>query len=409
MRVLHLNTHPSGGSYEYAALLSSALAQEGIESHVLCKNSRPAEGTRLFLDRVIRRSYVSLSKQPWHGTLRLLCPPAPEKLKEVDVVHLHTVADWFNVPRWLETLPARIGLAISLHDMWHVTGGCFLYDGCNSFNETCTPCPILKAPLNRILARDEQRRKLQTYRSRRAEFVANSQWLADLVNQSPIPMSCGGVRVITPGIDNDVFKPQDKAYCRAQLGVPAETFVIAAGAASLTDTNKNVRWLLEQLAGLSDLQNLTVVLAGEGALKVPANLNVRLLGGISDRRKRAMFYAAADVFVSASLMETYGLTLVEALSCGTPVVAFRTGGIPEAVPDGEAGILCDLLDEASFQSAIGKLRSSRQLRNELGMAGAKLAASRNSRARFAAAFVRVYEESLRRRARASAIEPVVMA
>ena len=107
MRVLHLNTHASGGSYEYAALLSTRLAEQGIESHVLCKNSPSAQTGRVLLDRVIRRSYVSFSTEPWHGTRRLLSPPGPEELEGIDVVHLHTVADWFDVPSWLETLPIR--------------------------------------------------------------------------------------------------------------------------------------------------------------------------------------------------------------------------------------------------------------------------------------------------------------
>ena len=161
MRVLHLNVHASGGSYEYAAVLSTALAEQGIESRVLCKNSQRAEPGRVLLDRVIRRAYVSFSTEPWHGTRRLLSPPVAEDLEGVDVVHLHTVADWFDVPSWLETLPRKIGVVISLHDMWHFTGGCFLYRGCNLYTEACTPCPILKSPFNWVLAKDEHRRKLR--------------------------------------------------------------------------------------------------------------------------------------------------------------------------------------------------------------------------------------------------------
>ena len=141
MKVLHLNTHASGGSYEYAALLSTALVEQGIESRVLCKNSPSAQTSRVLLDRVIRRAYVSSSTEPWHGTHRLLSAPAPEELAGIDVVHLHTVADWFDVPRWLETLPRRMSVVISIHDMWHVTGGCFLYRGCDRYRDSCTPCP----------------------------------------------------------------------------------------------------------------------------------------------------------------------------------------------------------------------------------------------------------------------------
>ena len=394
MRVLHLNTHTCGGSYECAALLCEALLAEGIESRLCCKTTSRAPGFKRFLDRAVRRSYVSLSTEPWHGTRRVLCPPAPEELDGIDVVHLHTVADWFNVPRWLETLPGRIGVVVSLHDMWHFTGGCFLYRGCNLYSDTCAPCPILKPPLNRGLAKDEHRRKLKVYRDRRVQFVANSQWLANLAKRSPIVRACGGARAIPPGIDTTVFTPRDKIQCRRELRLPTDAFVIAAGAVSLSDTNKNVSWLLEQLGRLPERQNLMVLLAGEGAVEVPTGLNIRLIGGISDRQKRAAIFGAADVFVSASLMETYGLTLIEAMSCGTSVVAFRTGGIPEAVPDGQAGILCELSDGGALQSAVEKLRNSCELRHQLGGAASHLVLARNDKAKFTGAFARVYEECL---------------
>src|SRR5213592_1483343 len=369
MRVLHLNTHASGGSYEYAALLSSALAEQGIESHVLCKNSRSAETGRLLLDRIVRRSYVSLSTEPWHGTRRLLSPPASEDLRGVDVVHLHTVADWFDVPRWLNMLPREIGVVISLHDMWHVTGGCFLYRGCDRYaNEThrCDPCPILKWPANRFLAKAAHSRKLRAYRNCGARMVANSQWLAEIAGRSPIARACGGVEVITPGIDTTVFKLHDKALCRKHLDLPADAFVIVTGGASLTDENKNVPWLLEQLSALPDLDGIIILAFGEGALAIHSGLNVRFTGGIRERHDLARLLAAADVFVSASLMETYGLTLMEAMACGTPVVAFRVGGIPEAAPDGLGAILCEPGDGAAFTEAIMKLRSSPELRDRLG-------------------------------------------
>ena len=152
--------------------------------------------------------------------------------------------------------------------------------------------------------------------------------------------------------------------------------------------------MLDQLATLPELEDVLVVLAGKGTLEIPANLNVQLTGGVADPVKRATLFGAADVFVSASLMETYGLTLIEAMSCGIPVVAFRTGGIPEAVPQ-QAGILCELLDAQAFKTAIQRLRDSEQLRNELGNGGRKLVAARNGGSRFAAAFARVYEVSLR--------------
>ena len=106
----------------------------------------------------------------------------------MDVVHLHTVADWFDVPKWLETLPLTISVVISVHDMWHVTGGCFLYRGCDRYArqiQPCDPCPILRWPANRFLAKAAHSRKLRAYRNCGARMVANSHWLAEIAGAKP--------------------------------------------------------------------------------------------------------------------------------------------------------------------------------------------------------------------------------
>ena len=237
-------------------------------------------------------------------------------------------------------------------------------------------------------------------------MVANSHWLAEIAGRSPIAKACGGVEVIPPGIDTRVFKPQNKALCRKHLDLP-DVFVIVTGGASLTDKNKNVPWLLEQLSGLPDLDGIIILAFGEGAVPVPQGLNVRFKGGIRERRDLARLLAAGDVFVSASFMETYGLMLVEAMACGTPVVAFRVGGIPEAAPDGQAAILCPLHDGAALTEAITKLRNSPQLRQRLGNLAHETAHTRNAASSFANAFAQLYRECVSSREDAQRKQPVL--
>jgi glycosyltransferase involved in cell wall biosynthesis len=223
-------------------------------------------------------------------------------------------------------------------------------------------------------------------------MVANSQWLAKIAARSPIAKACGGVRVIPPGIDTTVFRPQDRDECRKQLSLPEDAFVIITGGASLNDTNKNVPWLFEQLSHLLGLSNVIVLALGEGTVPVPDGLNVRFTGGIRDRHDLARLLAVADVFVSASLMETYGLTLVEAMACRTPVVAFRVGGIPEAAPDGQVAILCPPQDGAALVQAITRLRDSPQLRERLGQIAHEMAHDRNAAGSFSNRFAQLYRE-----------------
>jgi glycosyltransferase involved in cell wall biosynthesis len=91
-------------------------------------------------------------------------------------------------------------------------------------------------------------------------------------------------------------------------------------------------------------------------------------------------------------METYGLTLVEAMSCGTPVVAFRVGGIPEAAPEGRGAILCPPQDSAALNAAIMQLRNSAQLREMLGQAAHETVQVRNRLSSFSKSFAEIYRE-----------------
>ena len=86
------------------------------------------------------------------------------------------------------------------------------------------------------------------------------------------------------------------------------------------------------------------------------------------------------------------MTLVEAIACGTPLVAFRVGGIPEAAPEGQGAMLCALQDGAGLIEAIMKLRNSEQLREMLGAAGSETVRVRNQLSSFSALFEELYRE-----------------
>ncbi|NEQ81550.1 MAG: glycosyltransferase [Moorea sp. SIO2I5] len=394
MKVLHLNNNSSGGSFEFSKILADALVKQGVQSQMLCKSSEPTTGIRGLADRLLRRTYVSCSHTAWHSTWRLLQSPSSDDLQGIDIVHLHTVGDWFDVPSWLLALPKHIGVVVSLHDLWHVSGGCFIYRGCEQLSQNCQRCPILKFPGNRILATNEQKRKLRAYQNRKAPIVANSQWLATIAAQSPIAKACGGVKVIPPAISTDIFKPQDKQLCRQQWQIPLKKFVILTGCASLTDDNKNTLWLLKQLAKLPNQHDILVIAFGEGVLPIPVGLDVRFVGGIRDRLRLAQLMAAADVFVSASKMETYGLTLVEAMACGTPVVAFKVGGIPEAAPEEYGARLVPLEDSEAMLSEISKLKKSCHQTSKKVNQASDLIRLRNCPDNFAKAYLGLYQKCL---------------
>jgi glycosyltransferase involved in cell wall biosynthesis len=150
---------------------------------------------------------------------------------------------------------------------------------------------------------------------------------------------------IYPGIDTEAFQPMDRKTCRRILNVLEDKFVICAGSAELSDTNKGMRLLLDAIAGLPQevRSELALLVYGAGALPGEvAGVSVYQTGLISSERLLSVVYSAADLYVTPSQMETFGMTAAEAGACGLPVICFATGGLPEIVVDGETGWLVDL-------------------------------------------------------------------
>jgi len=102
---------------------------------------------------------------------------------------------------------------------------------------------------------------------------------------------------------------------------------------------------------------------------------VRFLGAVSDDDLPAL-YNAADLYVGASrrhdlLAEGFGISLVEASACGLAVVGGRSGGVPDAVREGETGVLVDPDDPAAVAASINELLSNPERRKQFGTAGRK--------------------------------------
>ena len=152
------------------------------------------------------------------------------------------------------------------------------------------------------------------------------------------------------GVDSSVFAPHRRTHdLRARLGLPASTRLLAF--AGRFAGEKNVPLLIRAFEQLGSRYHL-LLLGGGRAYKAAPNVSV--LPYRRDSVELAQWLASVDALVHAGTMETFGLVILEAMSCGRPVVGIRAGAVPELVDD-EVGVLAERADAQLFARAVSEL------------------------------------------------------
>jgi glycosyltransferase involved in cell wall biosynthesis len=186
-------------------------------------------------------------------------------------------------------------------------------------------------------------------------IASPSRWLAKCASESVLFRDFR-IEVLPNGVDDDRFHPIDHAVVRRILGLPEDRKLILFGAGSATsDKRKGYHLLVEALKKLetqvsSEEYALLVVGASSGAS--PFSTQTHFLGTLQDEISMALVYAAADVFVAPSTEENLSNAVLESMSCGTPVVAFSIGGMPDMIVHRKNGYLASAFDTSDLAGAL---------------------------------------------------------
>ncbi len=266
-----------------------------------------------------------------------------------DVVHLHNLHGYYiNYPLLMQWLSREnIPVVLTMHDCWTYTGHCCYYSAnkCYKWQNSCADCEFYKTYPQSILSQAQRnfKVKIKAFTSvKNLAIVPVSQWLAAEVKQSfwgDISM-----RIIPNGIDQNIFRPS---------AVKGNDEIKILGVASNWKGQKNFDFFL-RLA--ESLPNAKILIAGDLARsqknKCPENLIT--IGRITELTELAKLYSSVDIFINPSREETFGMTTIEAMSCGTPVIVNDATALPEVVSP-EAGIVVNIDDMGEVLHSIKKI------------------------------------------------------
>lgn len=328
--------------------------------------------------------------------------------QDADLIHLHWLGDSTLSIEEIGRLPQPI--VWRLPDQWAFLGAehyttppapgeaassdeRFIY----GYSEDSRPAHESGPDLNRRT----WLRKQRAWR-RPINIVCTSTWLADCAGRSAL-MKDWPISVIPNPLDLTAYAPLDQAVGRELHRLPQDRPLILFGAlGGTTDFRKGADLLFDALKILrhqvadTHLENLELVVFGSHEPIDPHQLGfpIHWLGSLGDDVTLRLAYTAADVMVVPSRQEAFGQTASEAQACGTPVVAFRTGGPVDIVEDHVTGALADPFDPAALAESIRWVLEDSKRRRQLAASARQRSETLFNPRRIAGLYTEVYKHAL---------------
>lgn len=353
-----------GGAAKATVTLHGALLELGVESTLFVQRKRsnhasvigmPSTGFQALYQRFIPyldNKSVKLLYHPWElwslglaGGQKALNHP---KVREADVISLSWVSMFLGIDAIGRILRSGKPVVWTLYDTWAFTGGCHYSGACDRYEQSCGHCPQLSRSSYWDLSNWVWGKKKKKWNTDRLTVVCPSRWLAGCAKNSSL---FAGVRVetIPSGVDTSRYKPQVKENARNLMGLPMNRKLVLFIALKGLKNERKGGPVLDEALGIMYRkypdQIPDLVILGGGQLHEGIAEKYRIhTRSFRDEASLAALYSACDVLVAPSKADNLPLTVLEAMACGTPCVAFNIGGMPEVIEHRENGYLARPFD-----------------------------------------------------------------
>lgn len=403
LRVVHINLYDiHGGAARISWTLMEYMTRQGHDVNIFAHHKASQDSRVVSIPPVQTRWQKKLLAQQTQQGLFDLYSVAlwgvigHPLFEQADIIHLHCINGGYFSFFLLPFLTAKPTIW-TLHDPLAFTAGCLYTDFCNGWKENgCADCPqdagIGSTPQRELI----QRIKEDIYKVAKFTAVCPSVWLENQAKQSILQEH--DTRLIYNGVDIDRFKPGHRLELRTKLGLPTDKkMIMFAAHGGFNSGLKGGKLLCEALVTLhKDYPDVVLLNIGTVDNSMLRGLLIQRIDipFITDSQLLSEYYAAADIFVSPSLVENLSLAVCEASACGTPVVAFAVGGTPEIIIHKETGYLAKGGDSEDLALGIAYFLDNEHLRQQAGDGARKRVVEKFSASRMVEEYLSLYEEIL---------------
>lgn len=404
LRVVHINLYDRhGGAARISWTLMEDMTEMGHDS-VIFAHRKTSQDSRVisipFLQTRWQKKLLEQQKQQGlfdlysAALLKVLTHPLFE---QADIVHLHCINGQYFSFLLLPYLASK-PMVWTLHDALAFTADCLFTDSCQGWKDDwCATCSLDAENKSGMQRKMVQQIKSFLYKISDFAVVCPSNWLAQQAKESILQEK--DIRVIYNGVAVDVFKPGDKRELRLKLGLPMDKKIILFVAhGGFSNESKGGKFLCETLLELykqhPDIMLLSIGAYQESALDDFPIFHVEI-PFIDKPQILSEYYAAADLYVSPTLTEVFGLTICEAMASGIPAVVFAVGGIPEIVIHKENGYLVERGNAGELICGMSYFLENDERRELAGKAARLQVIQKFNNKQMVADYIGLYEEILK--------------
>ncbi len=416
MKILHLSTDDfSGGASRAAYRLHTALLDNGIDSNLRVLFHQTAndkvvagKGPRTVIEKVkarlLKKLYEYSEKKFKTDNLILhsfgqVSAGVVNEINnsDADVVNLHWVSNFLSIE---DIGNLKKPIVWTLHDMWAFCGGEHYVNDQDAprfkmgYLSDNRPASESGPDLNR----QAWESKKKYWANQRFNIVTPGHWMAQCAKESVLLNDATITVVPNPLELEHLWRPIPKDFARRVLGLDQDKKYVLSGSAGGSPNIKGEDLLESAMKKVaeSDSDSIELLVFGkyQPAGYVESLYKTHWLGPVRDDSVMRLIYSAADVMVVPSRQDNLPNTAVEAHACGTPVVAFNIGGLPDIVEQKQSGWLAPAFDTDNLAEGVLWVLSSQSRWDQLSTTARKIAQERFSTKAVTEQYMRVYENAL---------------
>ncbi len=404
--IVHITHNDLMGSRFNGHTIHQFLKNSGHESYHLVGKKYGTDSDTVEYKSIFARTIQNIERTlSVHYLLYLTTIPLllSKCFRRAKLVHYHVIHQ-MNFSILALPILTRLKPSIwTIHDMWAFTGHCIQSLDCDRWLIGCGKCPDLKIPIK--IKRDTTsfmwKIKKWVYRYSKFDLVVASKWMQKKVKASPL-LSHFNVHLIPFGIDLDLFCPRESRIDRSIQNheIPDQNLVLTFRASDMSRI-KGFSYLIEALKNLNLKTPITIITTGQEikiAEQLPYKIEHISFPWVFDDKLLAEIYRVSDICIVPSLGESFCMTAIEAMACGTPVVCFKDTVVEEtAFSDAGASVAVKYADSVALASAIEDLANNKAKRLEIAKIARQIAVEHYDDKVHFARIKKLYREILNRK------------